>query len=127
MRWQELSLTFSQVLIQHDAKVTHQLLLAAGLHDDSNASDEVSGLLPHLGALVVEPPLDCPADLREVWLHALPQGIDHGAKPVEHHVGVVTRLQLRQGYKSILRAHREAFEEHIEVTLTSTKQSKQWL
>ena len=57
--------TFSQVLVEHDAQVAHELLLPAGLHDDSDASNEVSGLLAHLGTLVVEPPLDGTTDLGE--------------------------------------------------------------
>ena len=57
--------TFSQVLVEHDAQVTHKRLLPAGLHDDSDASDEVSGLLAHLGTLVVETPLDGTTDLGE--------------------------------------------------------------
>lgn len=80
--------------------MAHELLLVAGLHDDGDACDEVSGLLPHLGALVVEAPLDGPADLRQVRLHALAQAVHHRAKAVEHHVSVVARLQNRGGRES---------------------------
>ena len=45
-------------------------------------------------ALVVEAELDGPADLREVGLGALAEGVDDGTEAVEHHVGLIRRLLL---------------------------------
>ena len=60
----------------------HELLLLAGFHDDCDSGDEIGGLLPHLGGLVVEPPEDGSADLRQVRLHPLTQTVDNCSESV---------------------------------------------
>ena len=61
----------AQVLVQHDPKMAHELVLVAGLKHHGNTRDQVGSLHAHFGALVVQTPLYGAADLRKVWLHAL--------------------------------------------------------
>eukprot|EP00955_Chlamydomonas_euryale_P007439 78823-Chlamydomonas_euryale.AAC.16 len=70
--------------------------MRAHLHDWRDARNEVGGLLPDLGRLVVEPPLDRAADLAQVGLGAPPKRVDDSAEAVEHHVGVVCDLLLER-------------------------------
>jgi hypothetical protein len=69
-----------QILVQHDAQVAQELLLAAGLHDDGNAANQLPRLLAHLGRAVIEAPLDGAADLREIRLRPHAQRSDDGAE-----------------------------------------------
>ncbi len=58
--------------------------LSTSVHDGSNARDEIRRLLSNLSGLVVQPPKDGAADLREIGLHSRPQGIYNHTKSVEH-------------------------------------------
>jgi hypothetical protein len=90
-----LGVLLADVLVQHDAEVREQLLLAALLHHDRDARDEVRRLLPRARQLVVQPPLDRAVDLRQVRLRALAEARDDGAKAVEQHGdGLVLHLLL---------------------------------
>ena len=64
--------------------MSHELLLLARLHDDRNPGDKVGSLLAHLGGLVVQPPQDCTADLRQVGLHSLAQAVHDGSEAIQH-------------------------------------------
>mmetsp|Transcript_146 Transcript_146/g.351 ORF Transcript_146/g.351 Transcript_146/m.351 type:complete len:636 (+) Transcript_146:233-2140(+) len=93
---QHLGVLLSKVLVQHHTQMGQQRLLIACLHDWRDARNEVGGLLPDLGRLVVEPPLDRAADLAQVGLGAPPKRVDDSAEAVEHHVGVVCDLLLER-------------------------------
>ena len=58
--------------------------LLTRLHDDGDARDQVGRLLAHLRALVVQPPEDRAADLRQVGLDALAERVHHGAEAAQH-------------------------------------------
>mmetsp|Transcript_26895 Transcript_26895/g.58347 ORF Transcript_26895/g.58347 Transcript_26895/m.58347 type:complete len:263 (-) Transcript_26895:1857-2645(-) len=89
-----------------------QHLLAAALHHDGDARDEIGGLLTDRGGLVVEAPLDCAADLGEVGLDAHAEGVDDGAEPVEHDLHVVRRLFL-EGVQDAV--DEELLEPHVDL------------
>eukprot|EP00962_Isochrysis_galbana_P056214 scaffold28112_cov112-Isochrysis_galbana.AAC.2 len=91
---EHLGVLLPQVLVQDHTQVAHELLLVARAHHHGDPRDEIGGLLPHLGRLVVEPPLDGAADLRQVRLGALAQRADDGAEAVEHHGRVLGGLLL---------------------------------
>jgi methylmalonyl-CoA mutase cobalamin-binding subunit len=74
--------TFSQVLVQHNTQMPHQLLLAAGLHHHGNAADQIGGLLTNLGALVVQTPLNQMGNDAKVGLDAHVKSVDNGAEAV---------------------------------------------
>mmetsp|Transcript_9935 Transcript_9935/g.17046 ORF Transcript_9935/g.17046 Transcript_9935/m.17046 type:complete len:337 (-) Transcript_9935:2069-3079(-) len=74
--------------------MAHELLLPALHHHHGDSRDKVRRLLAHFRALVVQPELDRPADLRQVGLGAHAERVHHRAEAVEHHVGVVRRLLL---------------------------------
>lgn len=56
-RAQHLGVLLAQVLVEHNAQVTHQLLLFARAHDHRNARHQIGGLLTHARGFVVEAPL----------------------------------------------------------------------
>mmetsp|Transcript_43295 Transcript_43295/g.113771 ORF Transcript_43295/g.113771 Transcript_43295/m.113771 type:complete len:555 (-) Transcript_43295:926-2590(-) len=93
-RAEHLGILLAEILVQHDAEVAHELLLAARAHHDGDARHEVRRLLPHLGGLVVEPPLDRAADLWQVRLRAAAERVHDGAEAVEHDGRVLARLLL---------------------------------
>mmetsp|Transcript_24317 Transcript_24317/g.61665 ORF Transcript_24317/g.61665 Transcript_24317/m.61665 type:complete len:665 (+) Transcript_24317:276-2270(+) len=93
-RPQHLRVLFAQVLVEEEAQVTHHLLLAALLHDDRNARDQVSGLLTHARRRRVQAPPDDTGDLWQVRLDARTQRVHHRAEAVQHDGGVVRRLLL---------------------------------
>mmetsp|Transcript_35590 Transcript_35590/g.84480 ORF Transcript_35590/g.84480 Transcript_35590/m.84480 type:complete len:456 (-) Transcript_35590:1465-2832(-) len=74
--------------------MVQELLLSAPLHDGGDAADEVCSLLAHLGALVVQPPLQRPADLGQVGFDALAEGVDDRRYAVQHDLGVLALLLL---------------------------------
>ncbi len=90
---EHLGILLAQVLEQHLAQVTHELLLLRGLHDHGDLGDQVGRLLTHLGRLVIQTPEDGTADLRQIGLDTLAERVDHGAEAVEHD-GVVGGLLL---------------------------------
>mmetsp|Transcript_11483 Transcript_11483/g.22235 ORF Transcript_11483/g.22235 Transcript_11483/m.22235 type:complete len:601 (-) Transcript_11483:2097-3899(-) len=94
-RAQHLWVLLAEVLVEYDAQVAHELLLLASAHHDGDARDKVGRLLPHLCALVIEPPLDGAANLRQVRLGARAEGVDDGAEAVEHDGRVLGRLLLK--------------------------------
>ena len=84
---ESLSLSLSH-LIQHYAQVAKQRALARGCHDTRNARDEVRGLLPHRGPLVVQPPFDGSRYLGQVGLAAgSAQCVNNDAESVQDHAG----------------------------------------
>mmetsp|Transcript_67790 Transcript_67790/g.141343 ORF Transcript_67790/g.141343 Transcript_67790/m.141343 type:complete len:562 (-) Transcript_67790:1430-3115(-) len=93
-RAQHLRVLLPEVLVQHDAQMVEQLLFPAPLHHRCDAPDQVRCLLPHLGGLVVQAPLEGAADLGEVRLHALAEGVHHRRHSVQHHLGVLGLLLL---------------------------------
>mmetsp|Transcript_9557 Transcript_9557/g.28759 ORF Transcript_9557/g.28759 Transcript_9557/m.28759 type:complete len:603 (-) Transcript_9557:2583-4391(-) len=93
-RTQDLGVLLAQGLEQHHPQVPQQLLLVARLHHHRDARDQVRRLLPNFGRLVIEAPLDGPADLRQIGLGAPLKAVHNGAEPVQHHVGVVGHLLL---------------------------------
>ncbi|RUP50240.1 LOW QUALITY PROTEIN: hypothetical protein BC936DRAFT_139884 [Jimgerdemannia flammicorona] len=65
-------------------KLSHELLLSTQPHHDGDTRDKVSGLLPDLCRLVIEPPQDGVADLLQVRFDPHAKGVDDGTEPVEH-------------------------------------------
>jgi hypothetical protein len=98
-----LGVLLSEVLVEHDAQVAHERLLVARLHHDGDARDQVGRLLPDLGELVVQPPLDRAADLREVQLDAHAERVDDRAEAVEHDGRVVLHAREARTQSSGLR------------------------
>mmetsp|Transcript_11357 Transcript_11357/g.20623 ORF Transcript_11357/g.20623 Transcript_11357/m.20623 type:complete len:664 (+) Transcript_11357:201-2192(+) len=81
---QNFGVLLAQILVQHDAQVAHQLVLPARLHDHGNLADEVGGLHPHGGGLVVEAPLDSSRDLLQVHLAPHAERVHDDSEAVEH-------------------------------------------
>ena len=82
-------------MLLRPAAMLHEPSAGAHLHDNSYAGNQVSSLLADLGALVVEAPLDGSADLRQIRLGAHLQAVDHRAKAIQHHIGIIADLQQR--------------------------------
>lgn len=96
-RPEDVGVLLSQVLEQHLAQVLQQLALPAGVHHRGDPGNQVRRLLADLGVLVVEPPLDGAADLREVGLGAKLEAVDDRCEAVEDdHVALVRRLLLER-------------------------------
>mmetsp|Transcript_31545 Transcript_31545/g.66359 ORF Transcript_31545/g.66359 Transcript_31545/m.66359 type:complete len:332 (-) Transcript_31545:2227-3222(-) len=75
---------FTKVLIQHNAQVTHELLLPTCLHNHRNPPNEIGSLHTHTRRLVVKTPFDCACNLLQVGFTAFPQSVDDGSKAIEH-------------------------------------------
>mmetsp|Transcript_241 Transcript_241/g.846 ORF Transcript_241/g.846 Transcript_241/m.846 type:complete len:825 (-) Transcript_241:710-3184(-) len=93
-RPQHFGVLLAQVLVEEKAQVSHHLLLAALLHDHSDARDEVGGLLTHARRGGVQAPPDDAGNLRQVGLHPGSERVHHRAEPVEHDGRVVRGLLL---------------------------------
>jgi hypothetical protein len=104
-RPQHVGVLLPEVLVQDDAEVGQELVLAARGERRRDARDEVGRLLPHLGRLVVEAPLDGAHDLGEVRRGAGAEGRDDGAKPLEH--------DGRVGFRRLLERKEHAVDEHF--------------
>mmetsp|Transcript_29025 Transcript_29025/g.67289 ORF Transcript_29025/g.67289 Transcript_29025/m.67289 type:complete len:780 (-) Transcript_29025:1289-3628(-) len=93
---QHLGILFTEVLVQDDTQMAQQHFFPTSFHHDGDTSNQICRLLPNLGSLVVQAPLDGPANLRQVGLDALAQRVDHCAEPCEHDRRVLARLLLER-------------------------------
>mmetsp|Transcript_14825 Transcript_14825/g.24525 ORF Transcript_14825/g.24525 Transcript_14825/m.24525 type:complete len:211 (-) Transcript_14825:291-923(-) len=66
--------------------MTHELILSACLHHNSNASNQISSLHAHRCSLVVEPPLNGTSNLLQVRLATLTKGVDNSTETIEHNL-----------------------------------------
>ena len=73
--------------------------LSTGVHDTADPGDQVGRLLADFRCLVVQPPEDGAADLRQVGLHAGPQRVHHHAEPIQHDGVLEERRWVETGLK----------------------------
>src|SRR4051812_34773193 len=63
-RCEHIRVLLTEILIQDDTQMLHQLLFIAGLEYDSDTRDQIGRLLSYTRQLVIQTPFDDTADLR---------------------------------------------------------------
>mmetsp|Transcript_4651 Transcript_4651/g.13434 ORF Transcript_4651/g.13434 Transcript_4651/m.13434 type:complete len:377 (-) Transcript_4651:3277-4407(-) len=81
---QNFRVLFTQVLVEHNAQVPHELVFVARLHHDGDSGDEVGSLHSNGSGLVVQTPLDGGSDLLQVRLAPFAQRHDDASETIQH-------------------------------------------
>lgn len=97
----DLGVLFAEVLVEEKTQMSEHLLLAALLHYNGNARDEISSLLPELCTWGIQTPSDDTANLRKVGFDACAKRVHDGREPVQQRRSVLRRLFLERVQKPV--------------------------